>query len=383
MPSSLSEVVSFSSPFPVEVKMRARDWTNTVGYMSVAKFDLPVNDYGDRLRFGKQTKSWAHRFNSSAVEWQTPTLSHGSSNSIRDFALDEYIRLDASVGPTVSATINDAHVRALGKIADTKVNLGVMFAEARKTSDFILGRAMKIEKAFRAFKRGRFREVADSLGISKRTVHKTWLEYKYAVIPLMLDAKGAAELFKQQFMGRPTRFTVKTTARYAKQDGRIVTFPYGSGTGKYTITADLTYTVKIKVWCEISNIHLSAFQQLGLTNPALIAWELVPFSFVFDWFISVGSWLEGLTALQGVTVVKAMKSFIAEGRAIADMSTQVIPDGSGWYVLDSWKKEGTIREYWRDQFSIDPLSTYPPVGTKAFGFDRLITSLALLRAMRR
>jgi hypothetical protein len=365
------------------VKLRARDWTNTVNFHNVAKDDLPINDYGDRTRFGKQTKSWAHRFNSSAVEWQTPTLSHGSSDTVRDFALNEYIRLDASVGPSLSACNNEAAVKLLGKIAETKVNLGVMFAEAKKTSDFILGRARSVDKAFRAFKRGRFREVADVLGLSRKTVHKTWLEYKYAVTPLLIDAKNAAEFFAQQHCGRPVRFMVKSSARYAKNDSRLVTFPYGSGTGKYTIGANLTYTVKIKAWCEISNPHLSALQQLGLTNPVLIAWELVPFSFVFDWFISVGSWLEGLTATHGVNVLKAMKSFIAEGFAIADMKGQVIPDGSGWYVMDPWVKEGTIREYWRDQFSIDPLSTYPPVGTKAFGFDRLVTSLALLRAQRR
>lgn len=32
--------------------------------------------------------------------------------------------------------------------------------------------------------------------------------------------------------------------------------------------------------------------RLGLNNPALITWELIPFSFVVDWFLPVGTWIE-------------------------------------------------------------------------------------------
>jgi hypothetical protein len=38
---------------------------------------------------------------------------------------------------------------------------------------------------------------------------------------------------------------------------------------------------------------------LGITNPLLIAWEVVPYSFVVDWVLPVGTWLESLDALLG------------------------------------------------------------------------------------
>lgn len=41
--------------------------------------------------------------------------------------------------------------------------------------------------------------------------------------------------------------------------------------------------------------------QLGLLDPVSLAWNLLPMSFVFDWFIPVGTFLDGFTATEGLT----------------------------------------------------------------------------------
>lgn len=43
-------------------------------------------------------------------------------------------------------------------------------------------------------------------------------------------------------------------------------------------------------------------QFFGLQNPWLIAWELMPWSFVIDWFLPVGKWLEYQETLRGVQI---------------------------------------------------------------------------------
>lgn len=45
--------------------------------------------------------------------------------------------------------------------------------------------------------------------------------------------------------------------------------------------------------CE--SIAQRLFDQIQL-NPFVTAWELVPFSFVVDWFVNVGDWLQSQTA---------------------------------------------------------------------------------------
>jgi len=41
-------------------------------------------------------------------------------------------------------------------------------------------------------------------------------------------------------------------------------------------------------------------QMLGLTNPEMVMWELLPYSFVADWFIPIGDWMEARALVQGL-----------------------------------------------------------------------------------
>jgi hypothetical protein len=52
-------------------------------------------------------------------------------------------------------------------------------------------------------------------------------------------------------------------------------------------------------------MFLSTASELGLTNPLAVAWELVPFSFVVDWALPIGSFLNQIDASVGWTFVTA------------------------------------------------------------------------------
>lgn len=43
--------------------------------------------------------------------------------------------------------------------------------------------------------------------------------------------------------------------------------------------------------------QMSAARQLGLVDPATVVWELIPYSFVVDWFLPIGSYLENLNQI--------------------------------------------------------------------------------------
>lgn len=63
--------------------------------------------------------------------------------------------------------------------------------------------------------------------------------------------------------------------------------------------SEVEHRAQIRLDFAHTSPSLSTAQQLGLTNPAQLAWELVPFSFVVDWFIPVGDFFAQLDATLG------------------------------------------------------------------------------------
>lgn len=63
---------------------------------------------------------------------------------------------------------------------------------------------------------------------------------------------------------------------------------------------ELTVKGCSRVSVTVTGAAIQAASQYGLNNPSLIAWELVPYSFVVDWFLPVGDYLERLGAFSGL-----------------------------------------------------------------------------------
>lgn len=207
--------------------------------------------------------------------------------------------------------IISAEQKALSKAKDMKVNVGVALAEGRQTVRMIRDTARRLGKSYHAFRRGRFKEAAKHLGIKKPTgtAANDWLAYNLGWTPLISDVKGLAELAAQELElgGRAHRFIVR-----GKQTEASAPISFISATnhgtyafaGDYLIEASWSYEGRAWLLVELKYQPAAFASQLGfgLTDPALIAWELVPFSFVFDWFVDVGSYLESASSLQGLIV---------------------------------------------------------------------------------
>ena len=66
---------------------------------------------------------------------------------------------------------------------------------------------------------------------------------------------------------------------------------------------------------------------LGL-QPLPTAWELLPFSFVADWFLNIGTFLEAWTTKEGWSFLAGSQSVVGEYTEFAQ-----ILDGSGGYKV--------------------------------------------------
>lgn len=127
-------------------------------------------------------------------------------------------------------------------------------------------------------------------------------------MPLYFALRDALETF-QKGLDKPRYVKVKATSKETV-DGN-----YYDGENPVLQTGSIRTRVSIT-----ATVFPDFASSLGLDNPALIAWELTPLSFVFDWFINVGDYLTGLLP-RGISNVKGTISTKVDAQLRADPLT--------------------------------------------------------------
>jgi len=154
-------------------------------------------------------------------------------------------------------------------------------------------------------------------------VSDQWLALRYGWGPLYSDLFGAMKFCFEYYRDKPIIRRVvgrsdPDKTGYDLYSGRLNGY-YGSGAYGHPTDYGVTYTklptaamswyvdwkdrkqnlLEIGYYLRMTNPHLVANSQLGLADPFTIAWQLVPLSFVVDWFLNVGDVLDQLSAFNG------------------------------------------------------------------------------------
>lgn len=85
----------------------------------------------------------------------------------------------------------------------------------------------------------------------------------------------------------------------------------------YDLSATGTFRAKGKVGLEQDSPLISSGAMLGLTNPAEVAWELVPWSFAVDWILPVGDYLRQEAMFHGLRIRFSSMTITQEGSSSA------------------------------------------------------------------
>ena len=191
-------------------------------------------------------------------------------------------------------------------VGEIKINVLQSFAERRQTMSLVASSATRIANAFLSLRRGDVSGVVKnlsnikkaSLGNTRNSVANQWLEIQYGWKPLLNDVYGAMIAT----VPNPPSFDI--TIKRSRSD------PYNSHNLIYfndewftDVQGLLTTSTCIKAKVVVDDPNSRSAANLGIDNPALLAWELVPYSFVVDWFFPIGNYLESWTALSGVKLV--------------------------------------------------------------------------------
>jgi len=197
-----------------------------------------------------------------------------------------------------------AEVRALGKLKDMKLNLPQAFAEREQTVRLVSGNIVRVAKMFKAMKRGVINEFLGRPGRRGRPLKPSelsdaWLELQYGWLPLLSDAHGAVSVLSgENEREGPRRYRYHVIGKVREDRKKVDVLERDF----YTTRIESMTMHMCKVRLDYEPDTTAPFQtltQAGITNPLELAWELLPYSFVVDWFLPVGNWLSTLDATVG------------------------------------------------------------------------------------
>lgn len=280
--------------------------------------------------------------------------------------------------PLSSNLVSRAEVKALSKLKNQKVNFAQAFAEREQTAELFLSVAKKISKSVSAWRNKNPRKlwelVKGSEGQRGKSIPSSWLEVQYGWNPLMQDIQGSCDLLQSRdFNGQSYRVDVKASVKerdtYLWEKRTDVTADMG-----FTIKAQRQNVAKVHLTYVLENPFAHTLAQSGLLNPAALAWELLPYSFVIDWFAPVGDWLNTLDASVGYSFLGGTWSVFR----ILDESV------AGVYVRNNAGRFLTSPNYFqrsrllnRSVYSQSPLPGFPGV-KNPFSPGHVANAMALL-----
>lgn len=128
-----------------------------------------------------------------------------------------------------------------------------------------------------------------------------WLAYRYGWRPLWSDIKSLVELYQNSKNSeKRTRFCEKarrlTSYKNVWYDNNFDLYAKYGWRRNFSDEVNVSY-----MGCVTADIELKAV----MANPIITAWEIVPYSFVVDWFITVGD------ALANVALATLATKYVA------------------------------------------------------------------------
>lgn len=255
---------------------------------------------------------------------------------------------------------------ARNRLREGKVQNGADLAQARQTANLLSTYSVGALSSVKKFMR---REGLKSLrGLSGSQLTKglanRYLEMIFGIMPLLTSISDNAELLRQM-AEHDISWVIKA------QKSKSVEFDSGwERDGSFLYRWVIGGKVKCGYRARITNPLLTSLDTFGVLNPLSISWELMPMSFVLDWFIPVGNVLDSLSATLGLQFEDGYISTRTEG-------TLSVRHVDGTDIISRGKMETSHLFFNREVLSSFPL---PELYSKSnpFSSKRIVTALALL-----
>jgi len=374
-----------------------RVWTgsNTPHFGSIKKRNLPMRNH-----FSRHSRTL-----DLGLE-----VSHFDSNSgppgpfdpdfvitIRSFTSQFGLSYTGTVpsAPSHSALARNKAIKKLVDVMGTGLdaNLAQDLVQFRQTAKTISDSVSRIAGGLISLKKGNIPKAIKQLwGSSQPRFDKSrrpkpggslannWLALQYGWKPLLNDIDGTCRSLAEYFQSNDAVRSVRSSATVTDFTRSNLTLPNGTIVG--SASQRLTTTCKFVIRYKVDSALKSFLAQTGFTNPVNLAWEVLPFSFVADWFLPIGPYVETLSSFDGLQFMDGCQTQHTRAnylRSLAYSGAPVFP----WYYEEyfgGWQRETLLLN--RDVLLDFPNSTFPEFKSPfdAHG-QHILNGLALIRAV--
>jgi hypothetical protein len=214
------------------------------------------------------------------------------------------------------------------QLAVTTAHANVDFSEAAilatvgemgDTVKFLTSSFYKAMKIFKAVKKLDLLYLRKQ--ISLKELRDRYMEYRYAIRPLMHDIKDISNALRHQKNSDRYTFRGFETAEKSFESDDIL----WDMSGYDMIVRDkCTRTVNVRAGVMVSLDQTATPSVWGLDQPIEAIWELTPFSFIADWFFNIGQTIASWTPNVGVHELASwvtVKDVIHSERRVVDSYT--------------------------------------------------------------
>lgn len=362
---------------------------NTPGFGHTKRANLPVNPYNmtlTKVNFGQGVFFRTQRTDKSFV-----------NKALASTTIIDEIPSD----PPFHSELVGRATRKLIERAEVDINnIAQDVVQYRQTVNTIANSAIRIAASYKALRSGNFSAAVQNLYSPKRqsfrnmphsgrSTANNWLELQYGWKPLLQDIDGSmrslANFMQSTDMIRTVRASAKIEDKY-NWPVRFANQPVDFGMSGVPLTVigvgnRISYqSVRFVCRFKVDSRTKAFLSQTGFTSPVNLAWELLPYSFVVDWFLPIGPYLESLSAFEGMTFLDGSQTTFVRSKDFSQISY----DGA---LPRSPSYDSRIRAlYDRDVVAIQrtKLLSFPrlnfPQLKNPFSITHAANALALLRA---
>lgn len=298
--------------------------------------------------------------------------------------------------PPSGNEVASVEAQLLSQLKDQRVNYAMALAQRKQTVGFIADTAKTILQSYQLARRGNFYGALRTLGATgywkgdSASVARKWLQFHFAVKPLMSDIHGAVTGLLDVNPKSGDIVVVRATRSASEAVAEDIDYPWdvtssGNTYLKIRRSGFAKRDIRVVAWYELNLEELRSLSRNGWTNPAHVLWDAVPYSFVVDWLLPVGRYLSNLDAAAAYRFKGGSRTFFYQS-AVTEVGV------GGWTTYQAKRKYKTwalgsgsgsrrVTKMERVVYSASPAPTF--YFKNPFSVWTVSTAAALLRNISR